>query len=106
MKELTKEDILSFPQTTAGRAVGKQKANQVVSELLQYKVLQERYNIKSVENLESMLKVYYTPLVKLSSELSNLEAVKRITKSYHEGNTNAEESMAKILEVLTDEKNI
>lgn len=106
MKELTKEDILNFPETSYGRALGKQKANQVVSELLQYKILQEHYNIKSIENLESMLKVYYTSLIKLSSEFSNLEVIKRIAKSYYVGNTTAEESMTKILEVLMDEKDI
>lgn len=40
-KRLTKEDILKFPNTTCGRAVGKRIANQVVCELLQYKQLEE-----------------------------------------------------------------
>ena len=41
MKELTKEDILNFPETTYGRALGKTIASKVMNELLQYKQLEE-----------------------------------------------------------------
>ena len=45
MKQLTKEDIQKFPITCAGRMLGKQLSNQVVQELLQYKILEEGLEI-------------------------------------------------------------
>lgn len=42
MRKLTKEDILKFPMTAYGRSIGKQLSAQVVSELLQYKILEEQ----------------------------------------------------------------
>ena len=39
---LTKEEILNFPNTPYGRAIGKQLASQVVQELLGYKQLEEK----------------------------------------------------------------
>ena len=43
MERLTKEQILKFPNTSYGRAIGKQLANQVVQELLAYK--EEEINV-------------------------------------------------------------
>lgn len=42
MSRLTKEEILSFPKTTYGRALGKTIASKVMNELLQYKDLEEQ----------------------------------------------------------------
>ena len=42
MSRLTKEEILKFPQTTYGRALGKTIASKVMNELLQYKDLEEQ----------------------------------------------------------------
>ena len=42
MSRLTKEEILKFPQTTYGRALGKTIASEVMNELLQYKDLEEQ----------------------------------------------------------------
>ena len=42
MSRLTKEEILNFPKTTYGRALGKTIASKVMNELLQYKDLEEQ----------------------------------------------------------------
>ena len=42
MSILTKEEILNFPKTTYGRALGKTIASKVMNELLQYKDLEEQ----------------------------------------------------------------
>ena len=56
MSRLTKEEILKFPQTTYGRALGKTIASKVMNELLQYKDLEEQLGcplevvIKAIKN--------------------------------------------------------
>ena len=42
MNRLTKEEILKFPKTTYGRALGKTIASKVMNDLLQYKDLEEQ----------------------------------------------------------------
>lgn len=48
MKPLTKDDIFNFPKTTYGRALGKELANQVVVELLSYKIWEDKLGIPLV----------------------------------------------------------
>lgn len=55
MSRLTKEEILKFPQTTYGRALGKTIASKVMNELLQYKHLEKETGL-SVKEMTMILR--------------------------------------------------
>lgn len=61
MSRLTKEEILSFPKTTYGGALGKTIASKVMNELLQYKILEEQIGCPLVVifKLVSQNELYY-----------------------------------------------
>ena len=54
MKRLTKEEILQFPNVMMARAIGKTLATKIVSELLEYKNVEENLGIDLITLVKTL----------------------------------------------------
>ena len=68
MSRLTKEEILNFPKTTYGRALGKTIASKVMNELLQYKDLEEQLGCPLDVVFKALDKGFYIDTKKVEKE--------------------------------------